>query len=175
MEREQKDDDHLAKTSQRPTTLNLTGDAASQKSTSTPFPVRAPGDITFSSAQFGALLEPDGLRGNQIPTIAGADTVYYMINVRSNLSEVDTLLDTIKNPRAFMYEFDPTVDVSTLTATRLHPAGVRSFTYTDAWAPTEAELQALYAGGYDVVSSQVAATGVAARQAINQSRGVSLP
>lgn len=31
VEREQKDDDHLAKTSQQPATLNLTGDAASQK------------------------------------------------------------------------------------------------------------------------------------------------
>jgi len=112
---------------------------------------------------------------DQIPTIPGADSVYYLINVRSNLSEVDTLLDTINNPRAFMYEFDPTVDVSMLTATRLHPAGVRSFTYTNAWAPTEPELQALYEGGYDVVSSQVAATGMAARQAVNQSRGVAPP
>ena len=33
VEREQKDDDHLAKTTQPPRTLNLTGDAASQKST----------------------------------------------------------------------------------------------------------------------------------------------
>ena len=36
VEREQKDDDHLAKTSPQPATLNLTGDAASQKSLQTP-------------------------------------------------------------------------------------------------------------------------------------------
>ena len=112
---------------------------------------------------------------NLIPNIAGSDSVYYLINVASNVAEVDTLLGTIKNPRAFMYEFDPTVDVSALTATRLHPAGVRSFTYTNAAAPTVSQLQALFQGGFDVVSSQGAANGVAARKAVNQSRGVSPP
>ena len=112
---------------------------------------------------------------NQIPTIPGADTIYYLIEVGSNLAEVDTLLDTIQNPRAFMFEFDPTVDVSTLTTTRLHPAGVRSFTYTDAAAPTVGQLQALFEGGYDVVSSQAAANGVQARKTVNQNRGVSPP
>jgi len=110
---------------------------------------------------------------NQIPTIPGADSVYYLINVASNVAEVDTLLDTINNPRAFMYEFDPPVDVSTLTTTRLHPAGVRSFTYTDAAAPTVGQLQALFEGGYDVVSSQAAANCVTARKAVHLSRGVS--
>ncbi len=112
---------------------------------------------------------------NQIPTIPGADSVYYLINVASNLPEVDTLIDVINNPRAFMYEFDPTVDVSTLTTTRLHPAGVRSFTYTNAAAPTEPQLQALFEGGYDVVSSQAATNGVAARKIVNQSHGVTPP
>jgi glycerophosphoryl diester phosphodiesterase len=111
---------------------------------------------------------------NLIPTIAGADSIYYLISV-GNLSEVDTLIDTIHNPNAFMYEFDPSVDVSTLTPTRLHPAGVRSFTYTSAAAPTVAELQALFEGGYDVVSSQGAANGVTARKAVNQANGVSPP
>ena len=112
---------------------------------------------------------------NQIPTLPGADTVFYLINVGSTLTEVDTLLDTIKNPRAFMFEFDPTVDVASLTTTRLHPAGVRSFTYTNAGAPGVAELQALFEGGFDVVSAQGAANCVLARQAVNQSRGVSPP
>ncbi len=112
---------------------------------------------------------------NLIPTIPGANNIYWLINVGSNLPEVDTLINTIKNPYAFMYEFDPTVDVSTLTPTKLHPAGVRSFTYTNAAAPSQAELQALFQGGFDVVSSQGAANGVLARKAVNQSHGVSPP
>ncbi len=112
---------------------------------------------------------------NLIPTIPGADSIYYLIEIGSNLSEVDTLLNTIKNPYAFMYEFDPGVDVSTLTATKLHPAGVRSFTYTNAAAPSQAELQALFEGGFDVVSSQGAANCVAARKAVNSKNGVSPP
>jgi len=112
---------------------------------------------------------------NQIPTLPGSSTVYYVVNVASNLSEVDTLLGTIKNPRAILYEFDPPVDVSTLTPQKLHPAGVRSFTYTNAAAPSQAELQALFQKGYDVVSSQNTPACVAARKAVNQSRGVSPP
>ena len=110
-----------------------------------------------------------------IPTIPGADGVYYLINVGTDLAAIDTLIDDVANPRAFMYELDPTVDVSMLTPMRLHPAGVRSFTYTDAAAPTEAELQALFEGGFDVVSSQGAANGVAARMAVNASNGVDPP
>ncbi len=112
---------------------------------------------------------------NLIPTIQGSDSVYYLMDIGTNVSEVDTLLNTIKNPRAFMYEFDPSVDVSSLTPTRLHPAGVRSFTYTNAAAPTEADLQKLFESGYDVVSSQSAANGVQARIVVNKSRGVSPP
>ncbi len=110
-----------------------------------------------------------------IPTLAGSQTVYYLINVASNLAEVDTLLNTIQNPRAFMFEFDPTVQVGALVTTRLHSAGVRAFTYTAAAAPTVAELKALYDQGYDVVSSQGAANNVQARKQVNLSRGVSPP
>jgi hypothetical protein len=112
---------------------------------------------------------------NLIPTLQGADSVYYLMDLGTNVTEVDTLLNTIKNPRAFMYEFDPSVDVSSMTPTRLHPAGVRSFTYTNAAAPTEPQLQALFENGYDVVSSQGAQNGVAARIVVNKSHGVSPP
>jgi hypothetical protein len=44
--------------------------------------------------------------------------------------------DTVQNPRAFMVEFDPTVAVDALVATRLHPAGIRSFTYDDTSRPS---------------------------------------
>jgi hypothetical protein len=110
-----------------------------------------------------------------IPTITGADTVWYLVNIASNLADVDTLLDVIQNPRAFMYEFDPTVDVSTLTPTRLHPAGVRSFTYDSTTPLSEAKIQSYFEGGYDVVSSQSAANDVQARQVVNTARGVSPP
>ncbi|MEZ4221548.1 MAG: glycerophosphodiester phosphodiesterase family protein [Polyangiaceae bacterium] len=112
---------------------------------------------------------------NLIPTLPGADSIYYLINVKTNLTEVDTLIKTIKNPRAFMYEFEPTVDVSSLTPNTLHPAGVRSFTYTNAPAPTQGQLQALFEGGFDAVSSQNAGNCVAARKIVNAKRGVSPP
>jgi Glycerophosphoryl diester phosphodiesterase family len=132
-------------------------------------------EVHAQSAEDFAFLEisPSELQ-NLIPTIAGADSIYYLINVASNVSEVDTLI-ALNNPHAFMYEFDPTVDVSTLTPTKLHPAGVRSFTYTDAAAPSVGELQALYQGGFDAVSSNAAANGVTARIAVNQANGVSPP
>ncbi len=110
-----------------------------------------------------------------IPTISGWDQVYYLVNVGTTLSDVDLLLGTIKSPRAFMYEFDPSVQLGTLPATRLHPAGVRSFTYTNASTVTVQDLQALYDAGYDVVSSNYAAEEVQARILVNQARGVSPP
>ncbi|HEY3353607.1 MAG TPA: hypothetical protein VGQ83_10180, partial [Polyangia bacterium] len=110
-----------------------------------------------------------------IPTITGADTVWYLVNVASNLAELDTLLDVIRNPRAFMYEFDPTVDVSTITPARLHPAGVRSFTYDSAAVLSVATTQGYFEGGYDVVSSQSAANNVQARKNVNTARGISPP
>lgn len=110
-----------------------------------------------------------------IPTLPGSDTVYYLINVASTLSEVDELIDVIKNPRAFMYEFDSNVQLGTLASARLHPAGIRSFTYDSSASASAAQLQALFDGGYDVVSSQVASSDVAARRAVNQARGVTPP
>jgi hypothetical protein len=110
-----------------------------------------------------------------IPTIEGAGDVFYLVNVGTDVAQIDTLIDTIANPQAFMYELDPTVDVSTLTTERLHPAGIRSFTYTDAAMPSEPELQALFEGGFDVVSSQGAENCVAARKAVNERHGVSPP
>lgn len=112
---------------------------------------------------------------NQIPTISGGDQVYYLINVASNLSEVDVLIDTIANPRAFMYEFDPDVDLGDLVATRLHPAGVRAFTYDSSPTMSVAQAEAYYNQGHDVVSSQADDNGVTARIHINENRGVTPP
>ncbi len=111
---------------------------------------------------------------NIVPTIPGGDSVWYLVNVGTNVADVDTILN-LKNPRAFMVEFDPTVSVGTITTTKLHPAGVRSFTYTSSPTATVADLKALFDGGYDVVSAQTAANDVQARIQVNQSRGVTPP
>ena len=109
-----------------------------------------------------------------IPTLTGADTVWYLVGI-GNLGEVDTLLDVVRNPRAFMFEFDPGVDVSTLTPERLHPAGVRSFIYDSATPLAIAAIQSYFEHGFDVVSTQSAANAVEARRNVHSARGVSPP
>jgi len=59
--------------------------------------------------------------------------------------------------------------------TRLHPAGVRSFTYDSATPLSIATIQSYFEHGYDVVSSQSAANAVQARRNVNSARGISPP
>jgi glycerophosphoryl diester phosphodiesterase len=108
-----------------------------------------------------------------VPPIPNGNKLWYLISV-SNVSEVDTLLGTIKNPRAFMYEFDPSVSVATLVSTRLHPAGIRSFTY-DKPAATSADVKARFDQSFDVVSTNAAVPAVQARIQVNTAAGVSPP
>jgi glycerophosphoryl diester phosphodiesterase family protein len=112
--------------------------------------------------------------GSIIPTLPGNDTVWYLVNVASDLSAVDGLL-ALHNPRAFMYEIDPGVDIGTIVPDKLHPAGVRAFIYDNAAAPSVAQLQAHYQAGFDAVSSQSGPNGVEARQNINTARGLTPP
>jgi hypothetical protein len=133
--------------------------------------IHALGAEDFAFIELGSAAELK----NIIPTLTGADTVWYLVNVRDSLSDVDLLLNVIMNPRAFMFEFDPTVDVSTLTPTRLHPAGVRSFVYDDSAILTVSKTQGYFEGGYDVISSQSAENNVEARKAVNTARGISPP
>lgn len=109
-----------------------------------------------------------------IPTISGSGTIWYLINVASNLPEVDTLL-TLNNPRAFMYEFDPSAQLGTMVTARLHPAGVRSFVYDSSATASVQQLKAYFDRDIDVVSAQTAANDVQARRQVNQARGVSPP
>jgi glycerophosphoryl diester phosphodiesterase len=109
-----------------------------------------------------------------IPAIPDNDRVWYLVQVNDLATEVDLLLDDLASPRAFMFEFEPTDDVADLVETRLHPAGVRSFTYDRAARSVE-EIRALYDGGFDVVSTQFGDSGVAARMQVNEARGVSPP
>ena len=109
-----------------------------------------------------------------VPPIPSNQKLWYLINVSSNLAEVDTLLDTIKNPRAFMYEFEPNAAVSSLVTTRLHPAGIRSFTYDKDASATPA-IKALFDAGFDVVSTNANPSSVQARVQVNTARGVTPP
>lgn len=132
--------------------------------------------ILTQGAQDFAFIEVDTADlQNFIPGLPGADSVYYLVNVGSNLGEVDTIIDQIGNPRAFMIEIDPDVDIGDLVATRIHPAGLRAFTYLKAELATVAQLQALFEKGYDVVSANAGANAVQARINVNQARGVDPP
>jgi len=112
---------------------------------------------------------------NIIPTLPGSSAVWYLVNVETNVAEVDTIVGTIKNPRAFMVEFDPSVAVASITSTKLHPANVRSFTYDSSLTASVQQIVAYFNGGYDVVSAQTAANAVQARIQVNQARGISPP
>jgi hypothetical protein len=107
-------------------------------------------------------------------TLPGADSVWFLVNVASTLSDVDTLL-ALHNPRAFMYEIDPGVDIGTMVPAKLHPAGVRAFIYDSAAAPSVAQLEAHYTAGFDAVSSQSGTNGVQARVDVNSAHGVAPP
>lgn len=109
-----------------------------------------------------------------IPSLPGADSVYYLVNVASDLTAIDGLL-ALHNPRAFMYEIDPGVDLGTVVTAKLHPANVRAFIYDDAASPTVAQLTAHYTAGFDVVSSQSGTKGVQARVMINTARNLTPP
>ncbi len=109
-----------------------------------------------------------------IPTLAGSDSVYFLVNLASDLSTVPSLL-ALHNPRLFMFEIDPDVSIGTLVTDQLHPAGVRSFTYDSAASPSASQLGAHYTAGYDAVSSQSGPHGVEARSTANTARGVSPP
>src|SRR5262249_54961379 len=109
-----------------------------------------------------------------VDVLPGSNSVYYLVNLASNLTPIDGLL-ALHDPRLFMFEIDPGVDLGTIVQTKLHPANVRSFIYDNAAAPSVAQLQAHYAAGFDVVSSQSGPNGVAARSSVNSQHGVAPP
>lgn len=110
-----------------------------------------------------------------VPSITDNAKLWYVINIEDRVSEVDTLLDTIKNPRAFLFEFDPDVSIATLVTTRLHPAGIRSFTYDESQTLTTAAIKAHFDQGADVVSTNLNAKSVQARVQVNTARGITPP
>jgi hypothetical protein len=114
---------------------------------------------------------------NIIPTLSGSDTVYYLVNVSSDLSQLYTLID-IKNPWAFMVEIDKAVDlkiVSELVKNKIHPAGMRSFVYDEAKIVSVAKAQRYFGTGYDVISSNSGENIVQVHKIVNQNRKVDPP
>jgi hypothetical protein len=132
--------------------------------------------VIASNAQDFAFLEIDPVDlQTRVPAITGGNTVWYLINVASDLTQVDTLLNVINNPRAFMYEFDTTVQLGNLVSTRLHPAGIRAFTYDSGATVSTQQFVNYYTAGYDVVSANATTTLLPARQQVNTARGVTPP
>lgn len=131
-------------------------------------------NVLARNAQDFAFIEVNTGDFPPIPAMPGADKVYYVVNAASTLADVDTIL-AYKNPRILMIELDPTVQLSGIAATKLHPAGVRAFTYDNSSTATAATLKALFDQGYDVVSSNLTGPDVQARTQVNQSRGITPP
>jgi hypothetical protein len=100
------------------------------------------------------------------------NSVYYLVNFESDLSQVDAVM---ANPRAFMFEMNPSAEISSLVATKLHPANIRSFTYDSNGGASVAELKGLFDQGFDVVSTNATANNLQARIAVNGARGVTPP
>ena len=90
---------------------------------------------------------------------------------------------TVKSPRAFMYELEPTysnasaAQVAAMIKTKLRPAGIRAFAASAA-NPITSTVQnhlGLFSQGFEVIMSYNLANGVAARIKINKAAGISPP
>jgi len=110
-----------------------------------------------------------------LPPIANSGKIWWLVNVESNATDIDTLLDVVKNPHAFMVEIDQVSWAADAIKTKLHPAGLRTFTYLKSESASQSDLQALFDEGFDVVSSNVTGENLKARVATNTARGISPP
>jgi glycerophosphoryl diester phosphodiesterase len=131
--------------------------------------------IATNAEDFAFMEISGGELQNLIPTLPGSERIYYLVDVGSTYSEIDTIIDVVRNPKAFMIEMDASSQVSALVTSRIHPAGLRAFTYDSSPIAGVSELVGLFEQGFDVVSSQAGGNGVQARQQVNQTRGISPP
>ena len=136
-------------------------------------------DVTAFGANDFAFFEvqiPD--LQNELPTIAGWDQFYYLVDLSEvadgGTQDVPTVL-AFNNPWIFMVEFGPATTLGTLVTSTLHPAGVRAFIYDDGTIVTVQTQEGYFNEGYDVVSTNSGANGVQARIAVNTARGISPP
>lgn len=109
-----------------------------------------------------------------IAAMPGAKQVFYLVDVGSNVADVDTLI-ALKNPRAFMVEMDSSPAAGALVASKIHPAGMRAFTYDSGAAASVAQLTDHFDRGFDVVSANATGNAVKARAATNTKRAVAPP
>ncbi len=108
-----------------------------------------------------------------VTPLTNAQDIYFLVNIASDLSQVAPMLAR-NDPRLFMYEFDPTVNVATITMNQLHPAGVKTFTYDNSSLLSASQAQGYFQNGFDAVSANVI-SAKQARVTVNQSRGISPP
>ncbi len=131
-------------------------------------------NVLAKNAQDFAFIEANTGDFPAITTLPNYAQLYYVINVGSTIADVDTVIG-FKNPRIIMLELDPTVALNGMAATKIHPAGMHTFTYDNSDTATQSDLKAHFDQGYDVVSSNVTKPNVAARIQVNQARSVTPP
>ena len=131
-------------------------------------------EVIAKNAQDFAFIEVSSTDYPLIPPLTGSSELYYVVNVASSVADIDTML-AYHDPRVIMIELDPSVQLDGLATTKLHPAGVRAFTYDNSSTATSGSLKALFDEGYDIVSSNLTAPDVQARTEENEARGLTPP
>lgn len=131
-------------------------------------------NVLAKNAQDFAFIEANSGDFPAITALPNYAQLYYVVNVGSTIADIDTVIG-FKNSRIIMLELDPTVALNGMAATKIHPAGMHTFTYDNSDTATQSQLKAHFDDGYDVVSSNVTKPNVAARIQVNQARSVTPP
>lgn len=130
--------------------------------------------VLAKNAQDYAFIEANSGDFPAIVTQPNYAQLYYVVNVGTTVADIDTVIG-FKNPRIIMLEIDPSIALNGMATSKIHPAGMHTFTYDNSDTATQSELKALFDQGYDVVSSNVTGPDVAARIQVNTARSVSPP
>jgi len=131
-------------------------------------------NVLAKNAQDFAFIEANAGDFPAIKALPNYAQLYYVVDVGTTVADIDTVIG-FKEPRIIMLEIDPSVALNGMAASKIHPAGMHTFTYDNSDTATQSDLKALFDQGYDVVSSNVTKPDVAARQQVNTTRSVSPP
>ena len=111
---------------------------------------------------------------NLLPGIADADSVYFLLRVKS-INDIDAALTTLSRPNIFMLEGErtwdnPPVDEAAmmLQVERVHQAGLRMMASSDKYLATVQNHLDIFAMGFDYILSYSCANGVEAASQVNQ-------
>ncbi len=111
---------------------------------------------------------------NLLPGIADADSVYFLLRVKS-INDIDAALTTLSRPNIFMLEGErtwdnPPVDEAAmmLQVERVHQAGLRMMASSDKYLATVQNHLDIFAMGFDYILSYNCANGVEAASQVNQ-------